>query len=319
LGVIVLIFISQIVLNTNVFIFKNEAYLKNKKTVIARNIALTIAFLMRLYGIEAQLGLVFFAFTNVIEYFLFTAISYWYFKLSSENKFKLTLNKKMSFFLVKEGLPLLLSAITVILYLKIDQLIIAYLLDNKSVGVYSAASRITEMFYAVPVIISNVFFPRIVTVKNKQGQRHLLLKNLYGIVIFITLIISVLVSYFSDPIIYYLFGESYMEATEILVIYAWSLVFMGLLVSSSKLLLVINRNDIILKRGIMGLISNVVLNFVLIPKMGIVGAAWATLISYSISAYFANIFFKDLRPVMLHQMTSVFYLFSDKSKLRKSE
>jgi PST family polysaccharide transporter len=105
-----------------------------------------------------------------------------------------------------------------------------------------------------------------------------------------------------------LFGPLFIESTEVLIIYAWSLFFMGLLVSSSKYLLVINKNKIILIRSILGLVSNILLNFILIPMMGIKGAAWATLISYSIAAYFSNIFFKELRPIMISQITSVFYL-----------
>ncbi len=309
IGIVILIFISQIVLNSNIFIFKNEADLNNDKTVIARNIALTLAFGLRYFGIKSEYCLLFFAFTNVIEYLIFIGMSYFFFlRTGPYISLNLKFNKKISFYLLKEGLPLLLSAITVILYLKIDQLIIAFLMDNQSVGIYSAASRITEMLYSIPVVIANVFFPRIVLEKNNKTNSFNLYNKLYGSIIITTLLISVIVSTFSSIIIDMLFGPLFIESTEVLIIYAWSLFFMGLLVSSSKYLLVINKNKIILIRSILGLVSNILLNFILIPMMGIKGAAWATLISYSIAAYFSNIFFKELRPIMISQITSVFYL-----------
>lgn len=307
LGVVILIFLSQIILNTNVFIYKNEADLNNKNTVIARNVALTIGFALRYYGINAEYELSFFAFINIIEYGVFFIISLINYRIDNENIVLLKLNYKVSLYLSKQGFPLMLASITVILYLKIDQLIIAYLLDNESVGIYSPASRITEMFYALPVIISNVFFPKIIELKEKNKSILEILRKMYALVIVSTIFTAFSISFFSESIIDFVFGIEYKESIEILILYSWSLVFMGLLVSSSKYLIAINRSDIILKREIMGMVSNVALNFILIPLYGISGAAVATLISYSIASFFSNLFFKELRPVMKEQFLSIYF------------
>lgn len=310
-GIVILIFISQITLNTNIFIFKNEADLENKKTVLARNISLTIAFVIRFLGIQKGYGLLFFAMTNIIENTFFLGISFLFYKMDKRNLIFAKYDPKVSMYLFKQGLPLLLASITVVLYLKIDQLIIAYLLDNKSVALYSAASRITEMLYAVPAIIASVFYPKIIDFKNSLPKREAILSNLYGITIATTVLIIVAIHFTAEHIIYFIFGIDYSKSSDVLVIYSWSIFFMGLLVTSSKFLLVINRNDIILKRSILGLVSNVALNFLLIPLYGIKGAAWATIFSYALASYFSNIFFRDLRPVMLEQLKSVFLLLNN--------
>ncbi len=317
LYVTALVFVSQIFLNGNVFVFKNEAELNNKQTVISRNIALTIGCLLRYLGIKFDMNLIFFGLVNALEYAIFLSISFYQHSRTEKKGFKLEINKTICGFLFIRGLPLMLSAITVILYLKIDQLIIGYLLDNESVGVYAAASRITEMFYAVPVLISSVYYPRIVEMRKDVKKRKMVLRQFYFIIITLTSGLTFFVILSSKYIIEFLFGTEFSKASEVLVVYSWSILFMALLVSSSKYLLSIDRNDIIFKRSVMGLLSNVILNFVLIPRYGILGAAWSTLISYSIAAYFSNVFFKVLRPVMLEQALSVFYFLKLKASKNK--
>jgi len=311
LAVVVLIFLSQIILNANVYIYQNEANLDNKKTVLSRNISLTTCFFLRLFLIEYGYSILFFAIVNVIEYLMFITLS----MVFSRNKIRLTnfkLKKRIVIPLSLEGLPLMLSSIVVILYLKIDVLIIGYILDNESMGIYSAASRITEMTYALPVIISNVFFPKILDYINDSIKRKSILIKLYFIIIIACLGLSIFIAVFSEIIVVSLYGNEYNESIDILKIYVWSIPFMGLLVSSSKYLLAIKRSDIIFKREVMGLISNVLLNLLFIPYFGMLGAAWATLISYSIASFFSNILFKELRPLMKDQILCSYYFFKKK-------
>ena len=305
LYVVLLLFISQILLNANVFIYKNEAELENRNTVIARNLALTFSSILRYAAIKLEMDILVFAGINIFEYALFLYLSWSFTKVKLTLK-DVRLNKKLSIILSKQGMPLMLSAVVVILYLKIDQMIIAYLMDNDSVGIYSAASRISELFYALPVIISNVFFPKIVEFRKDVSKRNHILDQMHFNIILSTVLLAIGISVFSDRIILMLYGEAYIESGGILSVYAWSLCFMGLLVGSSKYLLVIGRNDIIFKRSIYGLVSNVILNFLLIPTYGILGAAYATLISYFIASYLSNIFYKELRPVMVDQFASLF-------------
>ncbi|NDV42143.1 flippase [Flagellimonas sediminis] len=300
-----ILFLSQIILNINVFVYDNEAQLQNRDTVLSRNIALTLGSAARILCIQFNLTIIYFALTFILEYAIFLYVSYWISNIKI-GSLRIKLNRAVSNELFVKGLPLMLSAMVVILYLKVDQVLIGYFMDNASVGIYSAASRITEMVYAVPVIISSVFFPRIIEIKNRKEQREVMLKKLYGIVTLICFLTSLLIYFFSDNIIELIFGPVYENSSEVLKIYAWSLVFMGWQVSSSKFLLVIERNDLIFIRGLIGLIVNISLNIVLIPEYGLKGAAIATLISYFMASYGSNIFFKDLRPLIILQLTGIF-------------
>tara|TARA_B110000967_G_scaffold170133_1_gene179935 strand:+ start:1882 stop:3156 length:1275 start_codon:yes stop_codon:yes gene_type:complete len=304
--VIILLFSSQIVLNSNIYIQKNEANLQNRKTVIARSISLTLFFILKLLAIEWAFDIVYFALLTLLEYLLFFIII----KIKEDHKLKLPstyIRKKITPLLLKEGLPLMLAAITTTLYLKIDQLFIASFTNNNDVGIYAASARISEFLYAIPVIVSNVFFPKIIKAFTKENIDKLLYQ-MFAIVLILAIICVLIISTFSDRIIEVMYGNEYIQASEILKIHAWSIILMSLLVTSSKYILKINRQDIIFKRELMGLSTNIILNFLLIPRYGIVGAAWATLISYSVSSIFSNFFFKDTRPLIKKQLLSIYYL-----------
>jgi PST family polysaccharide transporter len=305
--VIILLFSSQIVLNSNIYIQKNEANLENRKTVIARSVSLTLFFILKLLAIQWGLDIVYFALLVLLEYILFFIII----RIKEEHKLTLPstyIRKKITPSLLKEGFPLMLAAITTTLYLKIDQLFIASLTNNNDVGIYASSARISEFLYAVPVIISNVFFPKIMKAITKVDIDKLLYQ-MFAIVLILAVLCVLVVTTFSDTIIEVMYGKAYMQAAEILKIHAWSIILMSLLVTSSKYILKINRQDIIFKRELMGLTTNIILNFLLIPRYGIAGAAWATLISYSVSSFFSNFFFKDTRPLIKKQLLSIYYLF----------
>lgn len=302
--IVVLIFISQIVLNTNIYIQKNEANLENRKTVIARNISLTLFFILRLLAIDYGLGILYFALFMLLENLMFLLLN----KLFDQSKVimpRVKRERRIAFSLVKEGLPLMLAAITTTLYLKIDQIFIAFYYNNSQVGIYAASTRISEFLYAIPVIISAVYFPKLME-SNKEKTDTLMNEMFTGVAVLAIICVGG-VTIFSENIINLLYDFEYIEAAKILKIHVWTLLLMGFLVSSSKFLLKTNRQDIIFKRELLGLTANILLNILFIPKYGIYGAAWATLISYSISSLFANLLFKHTRFLFKQQLLSVFY------------
>lgn len=291
-------FLSQLVLTANVAIYENESKLENQKTVIARNIAFTLGFIARLIAIGRGEELLIYALISLAEMSLFFLLLGRKSDLFSALK-GTRFSGRLSKILVTRGMPLFLSAITVILYLRIDQVFIGHFMDNQSVGIYASASRITEMFYALPVIITNVFFPKVIEAKRNKEDFKKSLAKMYGVVLWLSLLICLGIILVSDHLVVWLYGPEFIESAEILRMYAWSLLFMGILVSGSKFILTISANELIFKRDVLGLVSNVVLNVVLIPQFGLKGAAMATLISYFISAYLSNIFFKKLRPLLV--------------------
>jgi O-antigen/teichoic acid export membrane protein len=119
--------------------------------------------------------------------------------------------------------------------------------------------------------------------------------------------IAVPVSIFSSDIINIIFGNEFQSAAPVLTIYIWAGVAVFLGVASSQYLITENFTKLSFFRTLIGMVINVILNLVLIPKYGIIGAAYATLISYSV-ATFSLIFIKKTSYQIVMMLKSIFLI-----------
>jgi len=207
--------------------------------------------------------------------------------------------------LLRDSWPLALSGLAIVIYMKIDQVMLGNFLGAHEVGIYSAAVRIVEVWYFIPSVIAVSVFPSIMEAKKKSGQLYLRrLQDLYDIVAMPALVLALLATFFSRPIIVGLYGESYAAASTVLAIYVWSGIAVFLGVASSQYLMAENFVKYSMYRTIIGMVLNVVLNLLLIPKYGTTGSAWATLISFSVST-FSLVVFPRTHPQVLMMLKSL--------------
>lgn len=186
------------------------------------------------------------------------------------------------------------------IYMRIDQIMIKHMMTNKDVGLYSSAVKLSEIWYFIPIIITSSLFPAIINAKQKNEELFTKrVQNLYDLVFWLAIIVAIPISIFSKQIIIIIFGKEYQMAYKVLAIYVWQGIFVSLGVANSKWLIIENLQIIVTLNTIVGAVSNVVLNFILIPKLGITGAAIATIISYGLAIFFFQIFFKKTRRNLL--------------------
>ena len=207
--------------------------------------------------------------------------------------------------LLKQGFPLLLSGIAIIIYMKIDQLMIGYMLADRSLGVYTAAVNISEAWYFVPMAIMASIYPSLVVTRQNNYPKYLERNQLVcNYMTILSASVALIMTLFSDRIIGTLFGADFMNAAAVLSIYAWAGVFVSLGLTSGRWLITEGMEIIIFYRAIFGAIVNVILNLVLIPRYGIIGSAIATLISYFVAS-FSVLIFKRSRPVGIMMLKSL--------------
>jgi O-antigen/teichoic acid export membrane protein len=195
-------------------------------------------------------------------------------------------SKKLATSLFKDSWPLALSGIVVMVYMKIDQVMIKNMMSEEAVGYYAAAVRLCEAWYFIPVTLCNAIFPAIVNAKNVSEEFYNnRMQKLYDILTWLAIGIAIPVTIFSGQIIQLLFGNEFSPAEPVLTIYIWAGVAVFLGVASSQYLINENLTKLSFIRTLVGMILNVVLNLIFIPLYGIVGAALATLISYTIVTF----------------------------------
>jgi O-antigen/teichoic acid export membrane protein len=113
--------------------------------------------------------------------------------------------------------------------------------------------------------------------------------------VWIAIFIAIPISLFAKPLIQFLYGTEYTEAAGVLAIYIWSGIFVFLGVANGKWILLENLQIYSFYRTIIGGIVNILLNLIMLPILGIKGAAYSTLISYSIASYFSMALFENSR------------------------
>ncbi len=191
-------------------------------------------------------------------------------------------NKILAREMLKNAWPLMLAAAAWYIYIRIDQVMVGALLGNLAVGIYAAAVKIAEIWNFIPGIIFASLFPAIINAKNTDLQIYKRrLKALYLLMAGISLSIAVVTTILAPWLIILLFGKAYFSAIIILRIYVWSGVGLFIGGAINQYFLTENRSRHIFLYNLLSMLLNVVLNFILIPRVGLTGAAWATLISYS--------------------------------------
>ncbi len=180
--------------------------------------------------------------------------------------------------------PLMLSSAASFIYLRIDQVMVGQIMGEAAVGIYAAGVKLTEVFYFIPGVICGSLFPAIVNARQtSQTAYYNRLKKLYLFLGLLGLLLAISVALLSRPIISFVFGNDYLLAIPILQIYIWSSVglFLGSVVGSQ--LMAENRTKEIFVINFVAMVLNVILNLLLINRLGLIGAAVATLVAYSVA------------------------------------
>ncbi|WGL63769.1 flippase [Pseudomonas sp. CW003PS] len=197
--------------------------------------------------------------------------------------------------LLKDSWPLIFSSVVVMIYMRIDQIMIREMLGDYEVGIYSAAVRLSEAFYFIPMFVAASIFPAIINAKNKNKELYRQrLQKLYTFMVWFAIAIAIPMTFLSGWLILLLFGEAYQEAGQVLMIHVWAAVFVFLGAAFGRYLLAENLTKIAFQRTFLGALANILLNFWLIPVYGILGAAVATLIAQFITNYGYDFFDKRL-------------------------
>ncbi len=179
--------------------------------------------------------------------------------------------------------PLMFSSAFVVVYSRIDQVMLKSFFNEYTVGIYSVAAQLSEYWYFIPIGIITSLVPAIVNGKITSSEVYKKRAKWLAIyIVGLTVSAATLMTFFAKPIIILIYGEGYITAAPVLRIYIWGGVGMSLGMVANQLLIVENKTKIFFLSNMISMICNVVLNLILIPRFGMNGAAFSTLVSYSL-------------------------------------
>jgi polysaccharide transporter, PST family len=185
--------------------------------------------------------------------------------------------------MVREGLPLALSAIAASINARTDQVMLGWLSDFQQVGVYAAATRFSELWWVIPVIVVNAMAPSYIYADQPPERIR---KNVAWIgagLLCAAVAAAVLTSLLGPWVVTWLLGPSYQAAASILTIHVWLAVFLFVDAPLTQYLLATNRQHFCTAKVVVMLLLNLALNAVFIPVWGAQGAALATLVAMAVA------------------------------------
>lgn len=182
--------------------------------------------------------------------------------------------------IMRMAFPFALAAIFVKVYSYIDSIFISKFLDTTAVGLYAIAYKFTYAFQFLPLAFVAALYPGMSAVAGKDdvALNRILLRSMWYMAILSAPIVFGLYAIAPEAIL--LAGDGYAGATAVLQALVFVLIPIFLDFPIGALLNASGKQTT--KTAIMGvtMVINIVLNAVLIPQVGILGAGWAALASF---------------------------------------
>jgi len=284
-----------------------QGQIKAKYSSIAKTIAVSISSLIKIGLVFCESDLIFIAIAYACDNFFVALFLLIVHKKVQKHKF---VNEfKWSFVknLLKSAWPMVLSTLSIVLYMRVDQLMIKHLLGIEELGVYASATRIYEGCAMIFVVFTNSLLPLIVDVKNSSKEEFTnKMILIFRLVFWVAVGLAFLITLYSKEIITITFGLDYIGSQEPLEILMWALAFTGMGSVTARYLTAERQEKKIAIRTFVALAINLCLNFLLIPIYGITGAAISTLISITIANYFIDYTDKQLKTLIYIKNNAIF-------------
>lgn len=202
--------------------------------------------------------------------------------------------------------PLLISGAAMVVYQRIDQVMIAKMLNDEQLGYFSTATSFLGVTVFIPAIMIQTVAPILVRhYKDNIAVYKVKAQQMMNITTWATFVISCVLSAFSYYIIRYTYGIDYLAAIPAMQILAFKAVGMALITTGGQLIVIENIHQLAFIRNILSCVVCVICNYILIPQWGIIGSAWATIITVFFTGSISNLFIPQYHHIFRMQIIAM--------------
>ena len=224
---------------------------------------------------------------------------------------------KWAKYLVAQSFPLMLTGAAVMIYQRIDQVMIGKMIDSASVGQFSVASKFVEVLIFVPTIIAQTIAPILIRTREKDNDEYKKKSQVFmNVTIWGSIFMSVIMSLISYYVVIWTFGKAYLPAVLILQILSFKTVSVALSNTAGQLLIIEGLQKYAILRDAFGCVICVVFNLLLIPRFGTEGAAVVAILSNLSAGYIADLFIPQYRHLFRMQSKALLLGWKDIFKIK---
>ena len=273
-----------------------QAQYKSKITAIASLIAYICTSIYKITLFLLNKSVFWFAFATSVDYICVAIILIFAYKKNRGPRWSFSWKKGKK--LLSQSYHYILSGMMVAIYTQTDKLMLKQMLDSTNVGYYSLAATINKMWVFVLAAIIDSMVPTIMNWYKKGDMNQFNRKNrqLYAIVIYVSIFVAVCFMVFGKIAIRTIYGDAYAPAASVLSIICWYTIFSYLGVARNAWIVCENKQKYLKYMYFGAAIINIILNYIMIPKWGASGAAIASLITQLCTSIVLPAFISEMRP-----------------------
>lgn len=295
LAVVALYCLSLIFHVFDTFNYWFQAKLLSKYYAIATLVSYLIASAYRVVLLITGKSTQWFAIANSVDYCIVAVLLLAFYKLNGGPKLSFSIKKAKE--LLSVSFSYILSGLMVAIYGATDKLMLKQMLDETSVGYYSLASSISVMWVFILSAIIDSMKATIMKYHNEdKAMYEKMNRKLYALIFYLSFFASLFIMIVAPLFIKIVYGEAYMPSVTPLRIVVWYVAFSYLGVARD-IWIICEKKQKYLKFLYLGSAAlNVVLNYIMIPIIGVSGAAIATVLTQFSTIFIFPLFIKDFKP-----------------------
>lgn len=209
--------------------------------------------------------------------------------------------------IIKSSYPFIFSNILVVIYGQTDKIMLQNMLDSESVATYSVALTIAGIVQVIATAAIEGFRPEIISYAKAGDMKNYnrRLRQTYCIVFWLCVVYGIFITLFSKPILLILYGEKYVTASNALSLVVWYTAFSYFGSIHSIFMVAEGKEKWVQVKALAGAICNVLLNILLIPFIGIEGAALASLLTQVMTNVVMMVIIRPLRPAFFQMIKGI--------------
>jgi PST family polysaccharide transporter len=267
-----------------------QSQLQSRRTVVAKLLSYLTTAVLKVSLVMAGASLTWFAAVGAVEAAL-TAFSLIVSYRLFRTRMRWVWDPILARQLIKQSWPLLISGLSVFLYMRVSIIVLRERAGSAEVGLYSVGATLSEMWYFIPMIIFSSIAP-IIARKRAEGadayQRTM--RQLFSAMWVISFAVAAFNIVGASTIVNLLYGHQYTKSAEVFAIHALTFPPVCIGVVQSVWLINEGRSKIALLQAIAGASIALMLNLLLTPNYGAHGAAIVTVVSQFVQAFLVNAF-----------------------------
>lgn len=280
-----------------------EYHLKSKNVVLAVDFGLILSVIMQIFAVNNHMKIIVIPNIQIITDSIAILVLIFLYKKtfgkSQKQKFDIQLAKKI----LSESFPLALATAASVIYTRSDLIMLGMLMSTKEVGIYNIAVKLVSVVQIFIVPVQTTIYVHMIECFNDKNKYNKLYTGLSSFMTWLAICgIGLLVVLL--PYILSFINDEFHPSLSIFYILSVGIVFNYNAILRSSHITLINKGYILLLVQCVADIFNIIMNFALIKRFGMYGAAFSTVTSQFLSLFLSNIVFRETHFILIKQISA---------------